>query len=269
MSLASLDLDGSIGVIRIDNPPVNALNNALRAALVSILEGARQNAAIEGLVLACAGRTFIAGADISEFGQPPQRPTTIDVIAAIEQMGKPVVAALFGTPMGGGFEVALGCHFRVAAPSTRVALPEIKLGLMPGAGGTQRLPRLAGMEKALAMILSGDPIDAADALACGIVDEIADGDVTAAAVAFARRILAEKRPLTLGPVRGACRKSVAPRWRPGRAGARLAGAARRRRAAGRRRARTRARELSGPSRERGIASAAAYFLRRTRGRQGA
>ncbi|MBV8747109.1 MAG: enoyl-CoA hydratase/isomerase family protein [Xanthobacteraceae bacterium] len=197
VSLASLDLDGRIGVIRIDNPPVNALNNALRAELVSILEGARQNAAIEGLVLACAGRTFIAGADISEFGQPPQRPTTIDVITAIEQMGKPVVAALFGTPMGGGFEVALGCHFRVAAPGTRVALPEIKLGLMPGAGGTQRLPRLAGMEKALAMILSGDPIDAKDALACGIVDEIADGDVTAAAVAFARRVSAEKRPLTL------------------------------------------------------------------------
>ena len=190
-------LTASIGIIRIDNPPVNALNNALRAALVSILEGARHNAAIEGLVLTCAGRTFIAGADISEFGQPPQRPTTIDVIAAIEQMGKPVVAALFGTPMGGGFEVALGCHFRVAAPGTRVALPEIKLGLMPGAGGTQRLPRLAGMEKALAMILSGDPIDAKDALASGIVDEIADGDVTAAAVAFARRVLAEKRPLTL------------------------------------------------------------------------
>ncbi len=197
MSLASLDLDGNIGVIRIDNPPVNALNNALRAELVAIFEDARQNAAIEGLVLTCAGRTFIAGADISEFGQPPQRPTTIDVITAIEQMGKLVVAALFGTPMGGGFEVALGCHFRVAAPGTRVALPEIKLGLMPGAGGTQRLPRLAGMEKALAMILSGDPIDAKDALACGLVDEVADGDVTAAAVAFSRRVLAEKRPLTL------------------------------------------------------------------------
>jgi 3-hydroxyacyl-CoA dehydrogenase len=197
VSLASLDLDGNIGVVRIDNPPVNALNNALRVALVSIFEAARHNAAIEALVLTCTGRTFIAGADISEFGQPPQRPTTIDVIAAIEQMGKPVVAALFGTPMGGGFEVALGCHFRVAAPTTRVALPEIKLGLMPGAGGTQRLPRLAGMEKALAMILSGDPIDATDALAVGIVDEIADGDVTAAAIAFARRVLAENRPLTL------------------------------------------------------------------------
>jgi len=197
VSLASLELDGHIGVIRIDNPPVNALNNALRAALVSILDGARHNAAIEALVLTCGGRTFIAGADISEFGQPPQRPTTIDVITAIEQMDKPVVAALFGTPMGGGFEVALGCHFRVAAPGTRVALPEIKLGLMPGAGGTQRLPRLAGMEKALSMILSGDPIDAKEALASGIVDDVVDGDITAAAVAFARRAVAEKRPLTL------------------------------------------------------------------------
>ena len=137
------------------------------------------------------------GADISEFGQPTREPTTLDVIAAIEAMRKPVVAALFGTPMGAGFEISLACHFRVAAPGTRMALPEIKLGLMPGAGGTQRLPRLAGMEKALAMILSGDPMTAEDALACGVVDEIAKGDVTAAATAFARRVLAEKRPLVL------------------------------------------------------------------------
>src|SRR5262245_2175982 len=116
-------------------------------------------------------------------------------------MNKPVVAALFGTPMGGGFEVALGCHFRVAAPNTRVALPEIKLGLMPGAGGTQRLPRLAGMDKALAMIMSGDPISAQEALACGLIDEIAEGDVTQAAVTFARRVLADKRPLVLARAR--------------------------------------------------------------------
>ena len=99
--------------------------------------------------------------------------------------------------MGAGFEISLACHFRVAAPGTRMALPEIKLGLMPGAGGTQRLPRLAGMEKALAMILSGDPMTAEDALACGVVDEVAKGDVTAAATAFARRVVAEKRPLAL------------------------------------------------------------------------
>src|SRR5262249_39134502 len=153
VSLVSVDVDGNVAVITANNPPVNALNGSLRSTLIAALVGVHDNPAVEAVVLTCAGRTFIAGADISEFGQPPQHPTTVDVIEAIEGMSKPVVAALFGTPMGGGLEVALGCHFRVAAPSTRLALPEIKLGLMPGAGGTQRLPRLAGMDKALAMIL--------------------------------------------------------------------------------------------------------------------
>ena len=194
MSLVALKVDGSVGVIVVDNPPVNAVSNAVRVGLVTALEDAGRNDAVEAVVLSCAGRTFIAGADISEFGRPPREPTTLDVIAAIEAMRKPVVAALFGTPMGAGFEISLACHFRVAAPGTRMALPEIKLGLMPGAGGTQRLPRLAGMEKALAMILSGDPMTAEDALACGVVDEVAKGDV---ATAFARRVVAEKRPLAL------------------------------------------------------------------------
>jgi 3-hydroxyacyl-CoA dehydrogenase len=197
VSLVALKVDGSVGVIVVDNPPVNAVSNAVRVGLVTALEDAGRNDAVEAVVLSCAGRTFIAGADISEFGQPPREPTTLDVIAAIEAMRKPVVAALFGTPMGAGFEISLACHFRVAAPGTRMALPEIKLGLMPGAGGTQRLPRLAGMEKALAMIQSGDPMTAEDALACGVVDEVAKGDVTAAATAFARRVVAEKRPLAL------------------------------------------------------------------------
>ena len=194
MSLVALKVDGSVGVIVVDNPPVNAVSNAVRVGLVTALEDAGRNDAVEAVALSCAGRTFIAGADISEFGQPTREPTTLDVIAAIEAMRKPVVAALFGTPMGAGFEISLACHFRVAAPGTRMALPEIKLGLMPGAGGTQRLPRLAGMEKALAMILSGDPMTAEDALACGVVDEVAKGDV---ATAFARRVVAEKRPLAL------------------------------------------------------------------------
>ena len=181
MSPVTLTVDGSVGVIVVDNPPVNAVSNAVRVGLVTALEDAGRNAALDAVVLACAGRTFMAGADISEFGRPPRDPTTLDVIAAIERMTKPVVAALFGTPMGAGLEIALACHFRVAAAGARMALPEIKLGLMPGAGGTQRLPRLAGMDKALTMILSGDPLTAADALACGVVDEIADGDVTAAA----------------------------------------------------------------------------------------
>ena len=138
-------------------------------------------------MLACAGRTFIAGADISEFGKPTQPPTTIDVIAAIEAMPKPVIAAMHGTPLGGGLEVALGCHYRIAALGTKLGLPEIKLGLMPGAGGTQRLPRLVGVEKALAMILTGDQVPAKEALDYGLVDEIVEGSPENF-VAFARRV---------------------------------------------------------------------------------
>jgi 3-hydroxyacyl-CoA dehydrogenase len=212
--LVALNIDGSVAVVTVDNPPVNAVSNAVRAGLVAALEDARCNRAIEAVVVACAGRTFMAGADITEFGQPPRSPTTPDVIATIETLGKPVVAALFGTPMGAGFEIALGCHFRVAAPGTRMALPEIKLGLMPGAGGTQRLPRVAGMDKALTMILSGDPIAIADALACGLIDEIAEGDVATAAVAFARRVIAEKRPLV--PARDRDDKLARFRTEPGK-----------------------------------------------------
>ena len=123
--LVSYRRDGTIGVVTIDNPPVNALKNAVRAALVAALAEARADAGIEAVVLACAGRTFVAGADISEFGKPPMTPTTGDVIAAIESVGKPVVAALHGTALGGGLELALGCHFRVAAPGTRLGQAEI------------------------------------------------------------------------------------------------------------------------------------------------
>jgi 3-hydroxyacyl-CoA dehydrogenase len=187
--------DNGIAVIVIDNPPVNALSNAVRKALIEALTQTQDDAAVEAVVLACAGRTFIAGADITEFGKPARPPGTGDVIDALEAMRKPVVAALHGTTLGGGLEVALGCHFRVAAPGSRLGLPEIKLGLIPGAGGTQRLPRLIGMEKALPMILSGDPIGANAALEAGLVDAIVDGDVTAGAIAFARKLVAGKTPL--------------------------------------------------------------------------
>ena len=147
------------------------------------------------VVLACAGRTFIAGADITEFDKPPKAPGTSDVIAALDAMPKPVVAALHGTALGGGLEIALGCHFRIAAPTTRLGLPEIKLGLIPGAGGTQRLPRLIGMDKALPMILTGRADQRQGGAGIGLVDAIADGDVTAAAVAFAHKLVADKTPL--------------------------------------------------------------------------
>jgi 3-hydroxyacyl-CoA dehydrogenase len=196
---ATVDLrrEGEIAVVTVDNPPVNALKHEVRAGLAEALGQARDDGAVKAVVIACAGRTFFAGADITEFGKPPQAPGLHDVIAAIEAMPKPVVAALHGTSLGGGFELALACHFRVAVPGARVGLPEVKLGLLPGAGGTQRLPRLVGPEKALQMIVTGEPIGAADARADGIIDEIVEGDLIAAAIDFARRIVREGRPLRL------------------------------------------------------------------------
>src|SRR5205823_10910496 len=182
---ASVDLrrDGEVAVVTVDNPPVDALKHEVRAGLAEALGQARDDGAVKAVVIACAGRIFFAGAEITEFGMPPQAPSLHDVIAAIEAMPKPVVAALHGTALGGGFELALACHCRVAVPSARVGLPEVKLGLLPGAGGTQRLPRLIGPEKALKMIVTGDPIEAREALADGIVDEIVEGDLTAGAIA--------------------------------------------------------------------------------------
>jgi 3-hydroxyacyl-CoA dehydrogenase len=195
MPLVELRRDGDIAIIVIDNPPVNALKNELRAALVDALKQARGDAAVRAVVLSCAGRTFIAGADITEFGKPPRTPTTNDVVAELDAMPKPVVAAIFGTALGGGLEIALACHFRVAVTGARLGLPEIKLGIIPGAGGTQRLPRLIGMAKALPMILTGEPIGAKAALDCGLVDSIVSGDLTEGAVAFARARADEKKPL--------------------------------------------------------------------------
>ena len=194
---ASVDLrrDGEIAIVTVDNPPVNALKHEVRAGLAEALRQSRDDAAVKAVVIACAGRTFFAGADITEFGKPPQPPGLSEVIAAIEAMPKPVVAALHGTALGGGFELALACHFRVAVAGARVGLPEVKLGLLPGAGGTQRLPRLIGPEKALKMIVTGDPIEAREALADGVIDTIVDGDLTESAIAFARRVVAEGRPL--------------------------------------------------------------------------
>jgi 3-hydroxyacyl-CoA dehydrogenase len=190
-----LQKDGEIAAITVDNPPVNALKQVVRAGLLSTLTQARDDVATRAIVLVGAGRTFIAGADITEFSKPSQPPSLPEIIGLIENSPKPVIAAMHGTPLGGGLELTLACHFRIAAPGTRLGLPEIKLGLIPGAGGTQRLPRLVGMDRAMAMILSGEPVPAQQALADGLIDEIVEGDLTAAAVAFARRVLAEKRPL--------------------------------------------------------------------------
>src|SRR2546426_717064 len=185
----SVDLDrrGRIAVLTINNPPVNALSQHVRQGLRAGLTGAIADATVGAIVITCAGRTFIAGADITEFGKPPREPGLHEVLDLIEGSPKPVVAAVHGTALGGGLEVALACHYRVGVRTARFGLPEVRLGLLPGAGGTQRLPRVVGVEKALQMIVSGDPIGADEARNQGLIDAIVDGDLTAAGVAFAER----------------------------------------------------------------------------------
>ncbi|HEV2300901.1 MAG TPA: 3-hydroxyacyl-CoA dehydrogenase NAD-binding domain-containing protein [Stellaceae bacterium] len=195
----SIDLrqQGEIAIVVIDNPPVNALKREVRAGLVEALRQAGADERVRAVVLEGAGRGFSAGADIGEFGAPLVAPGLGEVLAAIEAMRKPVIAAIHGLALGGGLELALACHFRVASPEARLGLPEIKLGILPGAGGTQRLPRLLGPQKALAMILSGDPAPAAALAADGVVDAVADGALEPFAIEFARRVVAEGRPLRL------------------------------------------------------------------------
>jgi len=189
--------DGDVAVLTVDNPPVNALSAAVRAGLLDGIRRAEADPSVGATVIACAGRTFVAGADIREFGKPPLDPALPVVFAAIEAAAKPVVAALHGTALGGGFELALVCHRRVARATARVGLPEIRLGIIPGGGGTQRLPRLVGVERALDLILGGDPIAATTAADWGAIDEIvAEGDdLLAAALAQSRAVIAGGEPL--------------------------------------------------------------------------
>ena len=182
---------GDIGVIQIANPPVNALCQAVRSGLVNALKEGIADADAKALVVLADGRTFIAGADIREFGKPPQAPLLPDVITHLEACPKPLIAALHGTALGGGLEVALGCHYRIALAGTRVGLPEVKLGLLPGAGGTQRLPRLVGVERALEMITSGRFVEAEEALEAEIIDAISNAQTPLeAGLAAAQEVLA-------------------------------------------------------------------------------
>ncbi|MCC3305793.1 3-hydroxyacyl-CoA dehydrogenase NAD-binding domain-containing protein [Sneathiella sp. HT1-7] len=191
----SYEAQGTVGVITVDSPPVNALSQGVRAGIKGGIEAAVADDSVNAIVLACAGRTFIAGADITEFGKPPQEPGLNDVIATMESSTKPVVAAIHGTALGGGLETALGCHYRVAVASAKVGLPEVKLGILPGAGGTQRLPRVVGVQKALEFITSGVHVPATQAFEAGLIDELIDGDLTEGAIAFAKKVVAEGRPL--------------------------------------------------------------------------
>jgi 3-hydroxyacyl-CoA dehydrogenase len=195
--VVTLEKRAAVGIIWVDSPPVNALSQPVRQGLADCLAKALADPDVQSIVLACKGRTFIAGADITEFGKPPKAPDLGSVIGRLEASEKPVIAAIHGTALGGGLEVALGCNYRVGARDAKCGLPEVKLGILPGAGGTQRLPRLIGVPKALEMIVSGDPITAASAKDLGLLDHVVredEGDLLAAALAFAGRVAAV-RPL--------------------------------------------------------------------------
>ncbi len=189
------ELRGDIALMTIDNPPVNPLSSGVRQGLSDGVNAALADDNVKAIILTGAGRAFIAGADISEFGGKAEGPSLHDCLTTMENSAKPIIAAINGTAFGGGLEVALCCHYRVIAASAPVGLPEVKLGLLPGAGGTQRLPRLIGAQKALDFILSGDPIPGPLATQMGIADALADGDVIESAMAFAADIIAKGSPV--------------------------------------------------------------------------
>ena len=190
MSPISTKRHGDVLIVISNNPPVNALGHAVREGLVKAIEEADSDKAVKAVVIVCQGQTFFAGADITEFGKPMQMPMLPMVVDIIENCTKPVVAAIHGTAFGGGLEVALASHYRVAVPSAKLGVPEVKLGLLPGAGGTQRLPRVAGVGKALEMAATGNPISATEAFEIGLVDRLIEGELEQHAVAFADEVKA-------------------------------------------------------------------------------
>ena len=194
--VVDLAAEGTVAVITVNSPPVNALSANVRTGIAEAVQKAGADAAVKAIVIHCAGRTFIAGADITEFGKPPKGVPLGEVNAILESCPKPVVAAIHGTALGGGLELALSCHYRVAVPSAKLGLPEVKLGIVPGAGGTQRLPRLVGVERALEVIAFGEPMKASEAATHGLVDAVVgEASLRADAVAFAAKLVAEAAPL--------------------------------------------------------------------------
>jgi len=194
--VGDLTIEGEVGVLTLNSPPVNALSAPVRTAINDGIKAAMENPDVKAIVLICDGKTFIAGADITEFGKAPKGPSLFDAQAMIENAPKPVIAAIHGTALGGGLEVALTCHYRVAVPSAKCGLPEVNLGLLPGAGGTQRLPRIVGPEKALEMMTAGSHVGAKACKEMGLVDELVEeGKLREGAIAFANKLVAEKRPL--------------------------------------------------------------------------
>ena len=197
MSSVNIVIEDNIAIIKGSNPPVNALSFDVRTSLINCLNELIKNNNIEGIILTGDGRTFFAGADIAEFGKPMKLPDLTEVINHFEVSTKPIVAALHGTPLGGGLELAMGCNYRVAMSTSSMGLPEVKLGIIPGAGGTQRLPRLVGIEKSLEMITSGNPISAHEALRFGLVSEVYENNLIENAKNFiANKISKNTHPIT-------------------------------------------------------------------------
>jgi len=191
--VVSYTLEGTVGVIRVNNPPVNALSHGVRSGMADALSIAAEDTS-EAVVILCEGRTFIAGADITEFGKPPKPPFLPDLLAQLDNHPKLTIAAIHGTALGGGFETALSCNYRVALASAKVGLPEVKLGLLPGAGGTQRTPRLAGIATAIDLMTSGNPIPAEAALQKGLIDHVARDNLAEEAIAYAQQLVANQAP---------------------------------------------------------------------------
>ncbi len=194
-SMVDYEVHAGVAVLTLDNPPVNALSQGVRQGLKEGVAKAQADAAAKAILVYCKGNTFIAGADITEFSRGFVEPGLHEVLAAMDNASKPVIAAIHGTALGGGLETALCCHYRVAVASAKLGLPEVNLGLLPGGGGTQRLPRVVGVEKALQMVTSGVPVSAAEALETGLVDRIIEGELRAGALAFAREVIAAAAPL--------------------------------------------------------------------------
>ncbi len=189
MSKVTTQREGEVLVVTLDNPPVNAFSTEVRNAMAAAIEEAASDDGVSAVVIRAEGRMFSGGADITEFGKPPVHPTLPELIDSIEDLAKPVVIALNGTALGGGCEIALGCNYRIAVPATKIGLPEVKIGILPGAGGTQRLPRVVGVEEALSIIVTGNPISAKKAEQIGLVDRIAAAeDLRDEAIAFAREV---------------------------------------------------------------------------------
>jgi len=193
-------MHGDILVVTIDNPPVNALGVDVRRGLTAAIDAAGADAAVKAVLIVGSGKTFIGGADIREFGKPPMAPFLPDVCNGIEACSKPVVAVIRGAALGGGLEIALAAHYRLALPAAKLGLPEVALGLLPGAGGTQRTPRLIGAAAALDMMLSGRHVGAAEAAKLGLVDRVVDGaDPLAAGLAYAQELVHGGAPVRRRP----------------------------------------------------------------------